>query len=104
MGWATLLEILIAFLGPLLEALLRDLFASAAFSRPVESLEPSAGIKEFFAKLRGQTWAWQWGKRAKLAVAERIATKHANQLYQSARFGAPIPALSDVEMDDLRSA
>ena len=93
MSWAALIALLAEFFGPKFFEWLKKLFAKAAPKLGVFTGAPEATIRELFAAARAETWWWQFGQRARLAVCERIASKRAGEFFHAMREGLGAPVM-----------
>lgn len=103
MNWAALFALLIKFL-PVIAELLNELFPKARPAGELSGLSSKEGIARAFASLRARTWIWEIGKRAKLRAAEAVATRRADELWATLRFGAATPLLTRGEREEIEQA
>lgn len=101
--WPALIAAILTFLEklPELVALLRDLFNRATPEGSPAHLDSPAAVARLFAAARAQTWWFQWGKRARLAVAERVVSKRAGELALVAIGALPPALLTESEKAEL---
>lgn len=99
MSWSLLIQAFAKFFGPLLAALLQELFTKALgqLSDTPSSQPPAVVVSRLFGALRSQTWVWQFGKRRALATAERIALTRAPEILTALRDGRPLPQMTAAE-------
>lgn len=93
-SWSKLIALLIQFFAPYLKDLLDDLLNRAKPPGDLAALDPPAAVEQLFQAARAQTWFWQFGKRAKLAACQRIATARAGEFFQAMHGTATAPKLS----------
>lgn len=109
MNWAALITQLLTVFGPFLLQLLQSLFKTAAptLTGDPNSLTPEVAVATAFTAARAKI-RWynplHWGATAKLAVAERIATKHAAAIVAAAKGTGPLPALTADDQSALLAA
>lgn len=106
MSWVALIPLILAFLEklPAIVEMLRDLFGKATPEGSPEGYDPQAGMAKLFTAAREQLWWWQWGKRARLAVAERVCVNRAPEFWRTMRTGDRGPAMTLAEYEELRAA
>lgn len=96
MTWAALIAVIIEFLGPALQAWLKELLER--LKKPAEFLAPDeAAIAAVFAEARkGVNW-WSFGRRATLRAAERVCRRRAGELVLAATGAVPVPQITLAE-------
>lgn len=103
-NWASIVALLLPFLGKLLEKFIGDLLKQAKPDGTPDGLDAPAGMARLFQAARAETWMFQFAKRRALTVAERVCTKHARAFWHAARTGAPAPTPTALERNELDDA
>lgn len=94
MSWSLLFAVLVEMFKAVLP-FLEDLFKKSALNPKGEvTVNDRAAVSEAFAAARAQTWVWQWGRRALLNRAERVALDRCGEIALAARHGSGAPLLS----------
>lgn len=101
MNWAALVAVILELLGPLIRRWLEDLLSRAEPAGEPALVDPPAAVARLFGAARGRLWWWQFGQRARLAVCERVAVRHAAGLYAAVLAGHPVPRLTAADEAEL---
>ena len=100
-SWAAIIALLLEFFGPALKKWLDDLFNRFAMPGNPRDIDPSPGMRALFQKARAETWWFQFGARAKLAICERIAVKRAPEFWSACKDGLAAPRMHPSEKKEL---
>lgn len=104
MNWDKLISLLIEFFGEILRAWLLSLFTKARARCGPYFPDTASAIEDLFAEARREVWWWEFRKRAKLSLCERVALNHASQFAMALSGIAPPPQMTAAEAAEIAAA
>jgi hypothetical protein len=109
MTWATVLLVVLQYLGPVLAEwfirMLNDAAREATHAPSSDAITFRDDLHELFAAVRAKTWWWQFRRRAAIELASRMVMRRWSVIQLAAKDESrPRPVLGQAQREELAAA